>query len=152
VPRAPKPDLSPVPVVDYRALAELRYQIRKFLAFSEGAARAVGLVPQHHQMLLAIKGLPRQLAPTVRVLAERLALRPNSTVELIDRLVEKGLLRRGQEPEDGRRVRVNLTAKAERLLEQLSAMHTRQLEVVGPVLAEALAPFTRRATGQLPDG
>lgn len=124
--------------VNYAALAEWRYRMRKFVAFSEEAARAAGLQPQHHQVLLAIKGLPPSLTPTIRVLAERLTVQPHSMVELLDRLEEKRLVRREQRPEDGREVRAVLTPKAERLLEQLSIMHSRQLQIMGPALIEAL--------------
>src|SRR5262245_38534659 len=76
---------------EYRALAEFRYLVRRFLAFSEAAARAAGLRPQQHQLLLAVKGLPAGMKPTIRVLAERLQLRHHSTVELADRMEEQGL-------------------------------------------------------------
>jgi DNA-binding MarR family transcriptional regulator len=144
--RRTEPDGAPDGVVvDYRALAEWRYRIRKFLAFSETAARSVGLAPQQHQLLLAIKGLPPDLAPTIQVLSERLSLQPHSLGELIDRLVEKGLLRRNQLPEDGRNVRVILRPKAERLLEKLSIVHMRQLEHIGPDLIAALSVFVKAA-------
>jgi DNA-binding MarR family transcriptional regulator len=124
--------------VNYQALAEWRYRIRKFLAFSEEAARAVGLAPQHHQVLLAIKGLPSAMAPTIRVLAERMTVQPHSMVELLDRLEAKGLVRRLQKKEDGREVRAAITAKGERLLEQLSVEHSRELQSAGPALVQAL--------------
>ncbi len=77
-----------ISMTDYYALAEIRYQIRRFLHFSEEAAREAGLVPQQHQLLLALKGLPAGRKATISELAERLQLRHHSTVELIDRLVE----------------------------------------------------------------
>ena len=73
---------------NYKAMAELRYQIRRFLRFSENAARQVGIEPQQHQLLLAVRGLPDDVKPTIGVLAERMQLQHHSTVELIDRLVE----------------------------------------------------------------
>jgi DNA-binding MarR family transcriptional regulator len=72
---------------DFKAMAELRYQIRRFLRFSESAARQAGIEPQQHQLLMAVRGLPDGLRPTVGVLAERMQLQHHSTVELIDRLV-----------------------------------------------------------------
>lgn len=129
--------------VDYHTLAECRYRIRKFLASSDRAAREVGLAPQHHQTLLAIKGLPKGVAPTIRVLAERLSVQPHSMVELLDRLEEKALIRREQRAEDGREVRAVITPSAERMLERLSVAHTRQLESIGPALVEALQVLTR---------
>src|SRR5580765_42488 len=84
------------------AMAELRYQIRIFLRFSENAARQAGIEPQQHQLLLAVKGLPHGSKPTIGVLAERMQLQPNSTVGLIDRLVERGFLLRLRAADDRR--------------------------------------------------
>ena len=77
---------------DFRAMAELRYQIRRFMRFSENAAQQAGMEPQQHQLLLALKGLPRGMKPTINALAERLQLQHHSTVGLVDRLVERGFL------------------------------------------------------------
>jgi DNA-binding MarR family transcriptional regulator len=84
--------------VDYRALAELRYQLRVFVSFSERAARELGIEPQQHQLLLAIKGLPLELRPTLGVLAARLQLRHHSVVELVDRLERAELATRTPSP------------------------------------------------------
>jgi DNA-binding MarR family transcriptional regulator len=130
---------------DFRALAEWRYQIRRFLAFSEEAARSVGLEPQQHQLLLAVKGLPADLSPTIGVLAERLSLRHHTVVELVDRMVERLMLRRCRSAYDRRAVLVALRPKADRLLRRLSVMHQRQLRTAGPKLIEALQEVLRRA-------
>src|SRR5258708_35343582 len=84
-------DLS---IADYQVLAEIRHQIRRFLHFSEQAAREAGLVPQQHQLLLALKGLPAGKKATISELAERLQLRHHSVVELMYRLVERGPIAR----------------------------------------------------------
>ncbi len=97
-------------VNDYQALAEFRYQIRKFLRFSEGVAREAGIEPQHHQLMLALKGLPDGIHATVGELAERLQIRHHSSVELIDRLTEQGLVQRRRSEQDRRQVLVALTA------------------------------------------
>src|SRR6266705_6513750 len=110
-------DLS---IADYRALAELRYQIRRYLRFSEQAAREEGLVPQQHQLLLALKGLPAGRKATISELAERLQLRHHSTVELIDRLVERGLIKRSRDEADQRRVLIHITSQGPQLLRSLS--------------------------------
>src|SRR5215469_17916712 len=78
---------------DYQSLAELRYQIRKFLHFSEQAARNAGMEPRQHQLLLAIKGLSGDVRPRIGVLADRLQLRHHSTVELANRLAKRGYVR-----------------------------------------------------------
>lgn len=122
----------------YQQLAEFRYQIRRFLHFSEQAAREHGLEPQQHQLLLLIKGLPPGMKPNVRTLSSRLYLRHNTTVELIDRLVQRGLLVRKTSQEDRREVLVELTPTASDLLQQLVTLHQQELQTAGAALAEAL--------------
>ena len=124
--------------VDYQALAELRYQLRVFLSFSEQAARDRGIEPRQHQLLLAIKGLPTGMRPTVRVLAERLRLKHHSAVELIDRLERVGLAARSRSQTDRREILVKVTATGERLLRKLSVSHQTELQTVGPRLVQAL--------------
>ncbi|HVV92793.1 MAG TPA: MarR family transcriptional regulator [Hyphomicrobiales bacterium] len=124
---------------DYRRLAAFRAALRQFLAFSEGAARAVGLAPQQHQALLAIKGHPNGGRVSIGDLAVSLGIRPNTAVELADRLVAAGLVRRSGSPDDGRRVLLALTAKAERLLADLSGAHLEELRRMAPMLADLLA-------------
>src|SRR5450631_2444751 len=79
---------------DYQSLAELRYQIRRFLHFSEQAARTVPLEPRQHQLMLAIKGLPEEVRPRIGELAERLQIEHHSAVELVNRLSAGGYVRR----------------------------------------------------------
>src|SRR5262245_281737 len=131
----------PVPrlaVGDYRALAEFRYQLRRFARFSDQAARAAGLEPQQHQLLLAIKGMPEGMVPTMSVLAERLQILHHSTVELVDRMEQRGLVRRLRATDDRRLVLVTLTARGESLLARLSAAHRAEVRSIGPRLMRAL--------------
>jgi DNA-binding MarR family transcriptional regulator len=137
--RKPPIELPEVAQQDLQALAEWRYQIRKFLSFSEEAARSVGLEPQHHQLLLAIKGLPSGKRPTISVLAERMAVRHHTVVELVDRLTVRGLVKRIGCPRDRRSVLVELTTRAEHLLRRLSEQHRAQLRVAGPALIRTIA-------------
>ncbi len=123
---------------DFRALAEFRYHMRRFLRFSEGAAREAGLEPQHYLMMLAIKGLPEGVRALVGELAERMQLQHHSTVELVDRLERQGLVQRKRRPEDRREVLVLLTPKAEKLVRQLAMAHKKQLQSDGPELLKAL--------------
>jgi DNA-binding MarR family transcriptional regulator len=123
---------------DFMAMAELRYQIRRFLRFSENAARQAGIEPQQHQLLLAIRGLPDQLRPTIGVLAERMQLQHHSTVELIDRLVDRGLLCRLRATDDRRQVLVKLTRDGEAFLETLSLHHLQELQSAGPKFVKIL--------------
>jgi len=123
---------------DYESLAEVRYQLRRFLHFSEQAARAAGLEPQQHQLLLAIKGLPEGTRPRVAELAERLQIKHHSTVELINRLASAGCVRRHRAGEDRREVLIALTPKGEKLLRELSNHHRAELRKRGPLLIDAL--------------
>jgi DNA-binding MarR family transcriptional regulator len=119
-------------------MAELRYQIRCFLRFSENAARQAGIEPQQHQLLLAVKGLPEGATPTVGVLAERMQLQHHSTVELIDRLVERGFLLRLRATDDRRQVLVKLTHDGEEFLQTLALHHLQELQTVGPKFVKVL--------------
>ena len=94
---------EPVTPAEYRALASFRRALRGFLRFSEDAARAVGVTPAQHQLLLAIKGFPGDGSPSVGELAEALQLRHHSAVELVDRAASAGLVRRIEDRDDARR-------------------------------------------------
>lgn len=131
------------PRVDYRALAEFRYQIRRFLRLSEDAARQAGLEPQQHQLLLALKGATPGPAPTIGWLAERLQLQHHSVVGLVDRLVRRGLIERHRDPADQRRARVTLTAEGEEVLHGLSLFHQREIRSRAPALVSAMVAIVR---------
>jgi DNA-binding MarR family transcriptional regulator len=127
-----------IEAADYRALASLRYLIRGFLGQADAAARRAGLEPQQYQLMLAIRGLPKELEATVQVLAERLALKHNSTVELIDRMEKHGYARRRHSEDDRRRVLVSLLPCGERLLEQVARQRLIELRTDGAELVNAL--------------
>jgi DNA-binding MarR family transcriptional regulator len=127
-----------IPITDYQALAEFRYQIRRFLRFSEQMARAAGIEPQQHQLLLAVKGLPEGRRAIIGELAERLQLQHHSVVELVDRLEERGFVQRNRDEGDQRRVLVRLTPAGEEVLRNLSLYHRTELRSVGPTLVQAL--------------
>lgn len=126
---------------DYVALAQFRQALRGFTAFSAAAARDAGLTPQQHQALLAIKGAAGEEALTVGEIAASLMVRPHSTVELVDRLSELGLVERRPDPDDARRVRVVLLPRAEAVLRELSAAHLRELASIRPALLALLDRF-----------
>ena len=121
----------------YRALAEFRYQLRRFLRFSEEAARAAGLEPQQHQLLLAIKGSDAE-ALTIGEIAERLQVQHHSAVELVARAVARGLVRRERGLEDRRQVIVRLAPTGEQALRELSAAHHQELLSAAPELIRIL--------------
>jgi len=127
-----------VSVTAYRRLAEFRHQIRQFLHVSEQAARANGIEPQQHQLMLAIKGLPEGARPTVTTLALRLCLKHHSAVELVNRLVDRGVAVRRQSQEDRREVLVELTPLGEEILEKLKDLHFRELQTKSPELCRTL--------------
>jgi DNA-binding MarR family transcriptional regulator len=127
---------------DYQRLAEFRYHLRAFLRFSERAAAQMGLSPQQHQALLAIKGSPDQHI-TIGILAERLGIRHNTAVELIDRLIANGLAERAQNPKDRREVLIDLTNRAERMLAKLTLAHRTEVRKLAPLLRQLLAPFEK---------
>lgn len=136
---APHPASDEPSLTDYRALAQFRYQIRRFLSFSEQAARAAGMEPQQHQLLLAIKGLPPDRRPTIKALAERLCVQHHTVVALVDQVEARKLVRRKRHAKDRREILLVLTAQGDRILRGLSVLHRDQLRVVGPTLVEALA-------------
>lgn len=129
--------------VDYEALAQFRYQLRKFLSFSEAAARQAGLSPQQHQALLAIKGFSGAGPVSVGNLAEFLLVRHHTAVELVDRMAKLGLLRRIVDAGDSRRIFLKLTRKGQQKLQTLSKIHFEELQAASPSLARILRSFRR---------
>ena len=126
----------------YESLAALRHALRRFLNFSQDAARQSGLTPQQHQALLAIKGFPGRDFVSITELAERLQLRHHSTVGLVDRLTRARLLRRTPSVSDRRRVELRLTAQGEKVIEKLSATHLNELRQFGPELHRLIGSIT----------
>jgi DNA-binding MarR family transcriptional regulator len=122
----------------YRALAELRHQIREFLSEGDRAARAVGLEPQQYLLLLMIRGLAEGQAATIRTLAERLTLKHHSAVELVDRLEGNGLVRRARARDDRRNVIVSLLPRGERMLEEVARQRIDELRSNGHELVRAI--------------
>jgi DNA-binding MarR family transcriptional regulator len=123
---------------DYRALAALRYRIRLFLSEGDAAARRAGLEPQQYLLLLAVRGLPEGAKATIQVLAQRLMLKHNSTVELIDRLEMHGYLRRSQSRQDRRCILVKLLPRGKQLVERVARERLTELRGGGEALSDAL--------------
>ena len=112
---------------DYRTLARFRTGLRRFLAFSEAAAKAEGITPAQHQLLLAIRGTEADQAPSASDLAEALNRQLHSTSELIIRAETRGLVTQTTDEGDHRRRLVELTPEGVRIIERLSAIHRREL-------------------------
>lgn len=128
--------MEPEPLTkrDFEALARFRFGIRRYLRFSEETVRRHGLTPQQYQLLLALKGFPGREWASLRELADRLVLRHNSVVELVDRAQKQGLVHRAVHPSDARAVRVELTVDGELILARLSSMHRDELRRLGSML------------------
>jgi len=127
---------------DYAALAAFRRALRVFLSFSEAAARKAGLPPQQHQALLAIRGFGSNQGITVGDLAGHLLLKHHTAVGLVDRLVRAKLVVRTHDVGDRRRVLLTLTAKADKALTALSAMHLMEMRRHAPELVELIRRFS----------
>jgi len=127
---------------DYRALADLRFALRQFSAFSTAAASQAGLPAQQHQALLAIKGTAEGEPMTVGLLAAQLLIAPHSAAELVNRLAEAGYAAVSTDSHDRRRHILALTAKAEAVLEALSDVHMNEISNLAPRLVEALTVLT----------
>jgi DNA-binding MarR family transcriptional regulator len=128
-----------ITTAEYRALAELRYRIRKFVGEGDAVARASGLEPQQYLLLLALRGLPEGEEATIRALADRLTLKHHSAVELIDRLEMHGYVRRSRSRDDRRRVLVALLPRGEKLLEQVARDRIDELRASGAALVAAIS-------------
>lgn len=129
---------------DYRALAEFRYQVRRYLHISEQAARADGIEPQQHQLLLAIRGIQEGEEPRIAYLAERLQIQHHSAVELVDRMEKRGLITRTRGESDRREVHVHLTAQGDRVLTELTRHMRAELGFAAPSLVATLRKLTTR--------
>jgi len=130
---------------DYQALAEFRYQIRRYLAVSDQAAEAEGLPSQQYQLLLALKGLPAGMEATITNLADRLGVRHHSAVELVDRLEKRGLVKRERSDVHRSFVFVRVTKDGESMLRKLVASRKVDLKVAGPILVKTLTTLTKQA-------
>ncbi|MDA8368086.1 MAG: MarR family winged helix-turn-helix transcriptional regulator [Actinomycetota bacterium] len=124
----PSADKRQLTDADYARLLAFRDGLRRFLRFSEERARAAGITPAHHQLLLVVRGHPDVAGPSIGEIADHLLLRQNSTVELVDRAEAAGLVSRHADPDRARVVRVRLTARGGRILASLSALHLEELE------------------------
>src|SRR5579871_1026309 len=128
----------------YRALAELRHQIRHFLSEGDRTAHASGLEPQQYLLLLMIRGLPEGRPATIRTLADRLTLKHHSAVELVDRLEANGYVRRTRARDDRRNVIVSLLPRGERMLEEVARQRIDELRSNGHELVRAIEELLDR--------
>jgi DNA-binding MarR family transcriptional regulator len=113
---------------DYQHLLKFRTDLRRFLHWSEEQARAEGLTPAQHQLLLAVRGSTQERGPTVGDVADALLLRHHSVTELVDRAVAAGLVRRERDPDDQRVVHLRITRRGADKLARLSRQHLDELQ------------------------
>ena len=132
----------PLQEAEYVALAEFRYQLRRFLRHMEEEVRHLGVNPQQYQLVLAVKGLPKDQVPSISCLAERMQLNHNSMVELVDRCEERDILRRVRSSTDRRQVTLAITAEGEALLRRLGSAARQELRSIGPMLVESVLRLT----------
>lgn len=121
-----------------RKLAEFRYQLRKFLSYSEAVTEDAGISVQQYQLLQVIAAMPEGRGASISYLAERMMLRHNSTVELVDRAVRAGFVRRDSDEEDLRRSLVTLTPESGALLDRLVTAHIVEMGLRGPEIVAAI--------------
>ena len=127
----------------FKALAAFRYELRKFLKFSEEAAKAQGLTPQQYQALLAIEGFSGSGEISVGELAEQLQIVSHSAVGLVDRMEKRKLIKRNVSKQDKRFVSIGVTPLGRSLLEKVAAIHRRELRTAGPLLMDLLEKVER---------
>jgi DNA-binding MarR family transcriptional regulator len=135
-----------------RTLADFRFEVRRFLHFSEIAATEEGLHPQQHQLLLQVAGAPEGAMVTIAYAAERLGLRHNSVVELVNRSEGEGLLVRVADSSDQRRALLQLTRKGKQALGRLSEDHAREIHELAPRLVRTLEAICAHERGQSKPG
>ena len=129
------------------AVAEFRHHLRAFLHFSEVAAETAGLRSQQYQLLQVVAAAPEDEAPTIAYVANRLFLRHNSVVELVDRTEQLGLLQREVDANDHRKILLRLTKRGQEVLTSLVVVHMEQLKQWGPEMIDVLRRVTGEANG-----
>jgi len=128
-----------------RTLAEFRYELRRFFQFSEEAALSAGLQPKQYQLLLQVAAAPASVLVTIAYVAERLGLKHNSAVELVDRSEREGLVSRAEDTIDRRRTILRVTRKGNQVLSRLAGQHSRELTEAAPRLIQALEHIRQHA-------
>ncbi len=124
---------KPLTKLEFEALSEFRFQIRRFERFSEDAVQAFGITPLQYLLLLHVKGFPGRTFATVGELAERLQAKPHGAVALVTRCEENGFVERRASATDRRQVEIHLLAEGERVLGHLAALHRTELQSLGGV-------------------
>ncbi len=141
------PESSTITKAEYEVLAEFRYTLRWFMSFSEKAAKEMGITPQQHQALLAIKGFPGRDQITIGELSQRLQIKHHSTVGLVNRLEAEKLITRSPAENDRRKVFISLTRHGLAVLGRLSQIHREELQRLTPQLRQLLKRINKLSAG-----
>jgi DNA-binding MarR family transcriptional regulator len=141
MPSRPRPAAG---AIDYATLADLRYQLRRFLRAREVIARETGIEPQQYLVLLQIKGLAGRGVPTIGVLAERLQIGHHAAVQLVDRLARRGMVERQTGGRDRREVVVRLRQAGQKILRRVARHSIGELTAEGPQLVSSLNRLIKR--------
>lgn len=128
-----------ITAAQYRALADFRFYIRRFVKIREDAAREAGIESQQYQLLLEVRALEGRGAATIGALATRLHVRHHSAVGLVDRLAARGFVARRRASGDRRRVMVDLLPDGRAILTRLARSSVKELRTEAPALVDALA-------------
>lgn len=127
------------------SLADFRYELRRFYQFSEQAALQEGVQSKQYQLLLQVAGAPPEATVTIAYAAERMGLKHNSMVELVDRSEKQGLLVRKDDTQDRRRTLLKVTRRGQNLLSRLASQHARELTELAPRMMKALEHIRQHA-------
>jgi DNA-binding MarR family transcriptional regulator len=119
---------------DFETLSAFRFQLTRFLRFSERAAKQAGMLPLQYLLLLHLRGYPRRDWATVGELAERLQSSAHGTAALVSRCEAQGYVERTRSSTDGRRVEIRLTRKARAVLNRVAALHREELRALAAML------------------
>jgi DNA-binding MarR family transcriptional regulator len=140
------PRRPPLTKTDFESLSEFRYQLRRFLRFSEDAAHAEGLTPLQYQLLLHVKGYPGRDWATIGELAERLQAQHHGVVALVSRCEQAGLVTRVHAPHDRRQVQVHLSARGVAIVTRVANLHRAELASLSSVFQVAkLTAYNERS-------
>ncbi|MBA2964316.1 MarR family transcriptional regulator [Ramlibacter sp. MAH-25] len=131
--------LAPLDKAELERQSLFRYELRRFLRFGEEASRAAGVTAVQYHLMLHTQGFPGREWASIGELAERLQTQPHGVVALVSRCEEAGLVRRKDNPLDGRLVEVHLTAKGRRCVDKVAAQHRAQMGALAAVIEAASA-------------
>jgi DNA-binding MarR family transcriptional regulator len=119
-------------------LAEFRYQLRRFVSFSEAACEAAGVSAQQYQLLQVVATVPPDKESSISYIAERMVVRHNTAVELVDRAEAAGMVQRVADPNDHRRSLVETTPRGNDLLAELVPVHLAEVRTENGDLLHSL--------------